>query len=68
MSACLAAISMVVAGVISTGGVTALVVKRIGRGNESPNASGAGASGVHRGEENLQNLEASNLEAKEKQQ
>jgi hypothetical protein len=63
--ACLAAISMVVAGVISTGGVTALVVKTIGRGSGGSKASGAG---VHRGEENLQNLEAPKLEAKEKQQ
>ena len=62
--ACLAAISMVVAGVISTGGVTALVVKSIGRGIGSGEASGAG---VHRGEE-LQNSEAPNSVAKENQQ
>ena len=55
--ACLATISMMVAGVISTGGVTALVVKTIGRGN------GNSGAGVDRGEQNLQNLEA-----KEKQQ
>ena len=55
--ACLATISMMVAGVISTGGVTALVVKTIGRGN------GSSGAGVDRGEQNLQNLEA-----KEKQQ
>jgi len=53
----LATISMMVAGVISTGGVTALVVKTIGRGN------GNSGAGVDRGEKNLQNLEA-----KEKQQ
>lgn len=52
--ACLATISMMVAGVISTGGVTALVVKTIGRGNGSGEAGG---SGVHRGEQKLQNLE-----------
>jgi hypothetical protein len=51
--ACLAAISMVVAGVISTGGVTALVVKTIGRRNESGEASG-----VSRDKENLRNLQA----------
>jgi hypothetical protein len=61
--ACLAAISMVVAGVISTGGVTALVAKAIGRGNENVEASGVG---VHRSKENLQNLRSENLEAKEK--
>jgi hypothetical protein len=58
--ACLATISMMVAGVISTGGITALVVKTIGRGNGSGEASGAG---VDLGEQDLQNLEA-----KEKQQ
>jgi hypothetical protein len=54
---------MVVAGVISTGGVTALVAKAIGRGNENVEASGVG---VHRSKENLQNLRSENLEAKEK--
>jgi hypothetical protein len=58
--ACLATISIMVAGVISTGGMAALAVKTIGRGNGSGEASGAG---VFRGEQNLQNLDT-----KEKQQ
>jgi hypothetical protein len=38
--ACLATISMIVAGAISTGGVTALAVKRFGRKKVSGEASG----------------------------
>jgi hypothetical protein len=41
--ACLATISMIVAGVVSTGGVTALAVKTLGRKSESGEASGVGA-------------------------
>ena len=39
---CLATISMIVAGVISTGGATALAVKTFGRRKESGEASGVG--------------------------
>jgi len=38
--ACLATISMIVAGVISTGGATALAVKTFGRRKASEDASG----------------------------
>jgi hypothetical protein len=43
--ACLATISMIVAGVISTGGATALAVKTLGRRKASEGASAAVNSG-----------------------
>ena len=43
--ACLATISMMVAGLVSTGGVTALAVKTIGRRKASGNASESADSG-----------------------
>jgi hypothetical protein len=46
--ACLLTISMVVAGVVSTGGMTALVVKAAGRGIASGKAN---SDGVNLGED-----------------
>jgi hypothetical protein len=57
--ACLAAISMIVAGVVSTGGATALAVKAMGRKKKNAEASG--------GEAVTEPVEEPRREQKEKQ-
>ena len=58
--ACLATISMIVAGVVSTGGVTALVASRWHRRGDSKKTSGENAGGDRR--------EFPSLEEKENEQ
>ncbi|HTZ46931.1 MAG TPA: hypothetical protein VMH20_05035 [Verrucomicrobiae bacterium] len=57
--ACLAAISMIVAGVVSTGGAAALAVKAMGRKKENGEASGDEAA--------MEQVEETKRKEKEKQ-
>lgn len=57
--ACLAAISMIVAGVVSTGGAAALTVKALGRNKENGEGSGSEAM--------TDQVEGTSLKEKEKQ-